>query len=459
MITPELLEALKQLQDSRSANRGPADVGAGGRDPSYSLSERNLAVLKRIQESQQQAQQPLPQQPGVESIGDVSPHDPRLSPAASAPAAASVHATAMPAVPVPAAQAPKSGMSVHNKNVMTTNSGHEHTGMKKDYDPQQLLGIMNVLNSSREIQDQKSGIDRQDAMAEAYKHAPMGMVDWGPALRLSDSWFKTKLAEGYAPPETLQQRMEKVMAHQNKLQDDRRDLTKSVMGLAAQSESGRSTDKLSEAVRLLREQQAGAQDPTMKGAGAKPIYPQYERIWSSFKDDKVAGKYITALNALPAAKVLLAQGTAPAFEMLKRQLLQMGGDTRPSDKDVGAFGGNRTLLNKAQQAWDWAFNQNGRISDISSEELAAILDGFGQVAGSRMMEMAPRYIDGVRPAYPDVNPQDALQFIQTKLTMPQAELKKTAETTPHLAQPGAPVAPKVLDRNRLEELRQKAAQQ
>lgn len=241
-----------------------------------------------------------------------------------------------------------------------------------------------------------------------------------PLAALTDSLTGSHLIQGVP-----QHKPKDVMGMAEKLQDNRRDITSKAFDAARSMRSGNVTDLLLKdiASRIIAGTDPGGKKKSGDMAPQKPEQA-YDRVWTRFKDDRVAGKVLHQLQFVDNSVKLLENKNSISDEMLKRLMLNLVGDTRPSDRDVQAFGGDRRLMERVQQAYDLAIS-SGTFSTTNRKHL---LDTIEAVAGSakdrfkKLVKNAALAGKQSNRAFANTNPAELEKFLLTQAGYNDADL-------------------------------------
>lgn len=295
-------------------------------------------------------------------------------------------------------------------------------------DPSDLEKMRLAQESDPYLQSQISGEKRLENLLamELAMPADTGSAILRPLAALADSETGSKLMAGLPVTEAPHARNQRLMTMAEKLQDNRRDIASKAAESARNLKTGTVMD-------LLLAQLTDKKGATAGGGGnGTTKNPQvnnaYEKIWDQFAKDKVAGKALTQLQFVPDAQAMLTNQNSISDEMLKRALLNLAHDTRPSDRDVQAFGGDRRVLNRAQQAWDWAFG-TGSFTPLNRTEIEAIIGGFTRVAKQRFVQSAKTNSRAGKRAHPELPSESEIEkFIYDRAGYTPDEMSKPVET-------------------------------
>lgn len=116
------------------------------------------------------------------------------------------------------------------------------------------------------IQEQMKGIHDIRDLLTMEAQAP-SQLNLAPLAALTDSMTGSRLLAGYAPPQDRQKRLADYML---KIQDDRKDLAKTIIDAIGKQKAGTMQEMLYQD--FINKRAAEAQDPSMK-AGGKPTMP------------------------------------------------------------------------------------------------------------------------------------------------------------------------------------------
>jgi hypothetical protein len=224
-------------------------------------------------------------------------------------------------------------------------------------DPETFAGGVQRITGLPEFQDQKAGINRlQDLLAMEAGQAPQ--MDYSPLLSLVDAQTGSQFQRGYKAPDN-QANLQRVSAFASKIQDDRRDLLKTIMtGLSAQKAG---TNIIDASTLQKLGITSTAADPEQKAKGNTATIPLRQDTMVQNKIDKAmepVGQRVEQLSTLFGALKSNDYGQImPALSIVAKEV---GADKGMlSEGDI-----NRTLTRTI--GMDWAKFQ-AYISDHPGE--------------------------------------------------------------------------------------------
>lgn len=204
--------------------------------------------------------------------------------------------------------------------------------------------------------------------------------DITPELALADYISGGRTAAAYQRPENLNEMSERIRSHLIGIEKAKNAYQDNLANMLNASKAGITQVTTTEKER----QEAGRAADRYGGMSGRPqVNNPMEKVWQ--EASKSLKKDLEALQSGRDSRELVMQGTSVGDEILKRKLIQLSGDVKPSDKDVGAFGGNKTLLERAKQWYETNFN-TGAFSDLNRSDLIKIIDGLDTLNKQRVRE-------------------------------------------------------------------------
>jgi hypothetical protein len=138
---------------------------------------------------------------------------------------------------------------------------------------QELAGGIAQIPQVQAVEQGQKKLD--DLLAMEMRGQP-AQLDLSPLLALTDTWSGSKLLSGYTKPEGGAARRDKLLSYAEKIQDNRRDVAKTIIDAIGKSKSGSTLDQLVEQIKAT----AGGkkQDPTIHvNAGGENTFLREQR--------------------------------------------------------------------------------------------------------------------------------------------------------------------------------------
>lgn len=254
--------------------------------------------------------------------------------------------------------------------------------MRGDTNLDDQRNLYSFMKQKQGLEDLSSEIARLKAAQDAPAPSPDLVI---PAIATAQ-WLSAK--PGTSPD--MMASYKEMMAPQLRKEAERREMIEKLTALKQKQEQGIANADVAWLKAVIPQVLQGQETQQIKNQYGPPkvsANPQVnnpmEKLWTEFK--RVAQPEMDALSAGKQARELLNQGSTTADQMVKRQLIRLAGDQRPSNEDVRAFGGDSRLLERAQQFYDSLFG-SGTFTPSNREELNAILNGMERIAQGRFEE-------------------------------------------------------------------------
>jgi len=242
------------------------------------------------------------------------------------------------------------------------------------FDPELAKELAESVTNIDALKKQEDGIKQLEDIFRLTAEQPL-QTDLSALASLVDAWTGSNFAKTVKPSETPKQRRNTLVTLANKIQDQKASLsTKVINAISAQRLS---KFKGIEEQNILRELTDNIVDPAKKVRTQRLL----SQSWTTFGNDfkKSSKVNIEGLRAVSGFKASAQANTTIAVETLKRQLLRMSGDTRPSDRDIAAFGGSKEFTTRITQFWDAALKGKG-FAARNQAEVQQLADALAQIA-------------------------------------------------------------------------------
>lgn len=211
------------------------------------------------------------------------------------------------------------------------------------------------------VKAQMAGVNSLSDLAKVEAQAPV-QNDYSSLINLADMWSGSKgqLAKGYQAPERPEVQRARVAALMSKGQDDRRDMTKSILDFIQKQKAGTQMSQLLSEIK--RSKESSVQDPDLKPRGgrdpsllSKDVLTSADRAVKPLGD--IAGSYGAIENILEAPTV---QNMGVLKSLVARVMAQEKGNL--AQGDVGrAF--PSTLEEKFARAQAFLTSNPGEVID------------------------------------------------------------------------------------------------
>jgi hypothetical protein len=312
----------------------------------------------------------------------------------------------------------------------------KNTTETKIYDPESLGERIKSAYNTPQIQALSDGLDRQEKMiTDELEHPGSREVDLRGVAALIDNTYGTNYGKYLDKPTSDLERKKLLMSALDKVQDNRRDMAKSLLETVKAQEIGKNSNgnTIVELVKLMQKNgqiaQTGSSDKSteinpdaikLKASARNPqVNNAYEKVWDQFS--KQNKSTLEGFQAIPQAQEMLKLNTSPSTGVLKRMILKLAGDSRFSDQDVQAFGGDPTLIEKANQAVETAAGSGG-FSAANQAQMKALINGMVRVAKKRYDEQVKGHIDSALIAHKELDPADMQDFFYGRSGMTKEKL-------------------------------------
>lgn len=247
----------------------------------------------------------------------------------------------------------------------------------KLYDPTQIKSGVESWANLPVFQNEQKSIDDQKAQL-GMMAGMKPQLDLSPLARLVDSWYGTKLAQGYTKPQTPQEKANTLFTYGNKLSQDQRDMTGNIIKAFGDSRAGL-TNTMSQL--LFQEQMRNMQqDPNIRHFNN--YGPQNFKGYTEF-----ATKQMGDLDKSAELKNLIDQvgsnnNPAALQDLGIRITKYLTNTARQNAQELQATGGgDPAILNRiAQTANKYAGNKDEYLTPTNKSEYLDLLYSLGEEA-------------------------------------------------------------------------------
>jgi hypothetical protein len=264
--------------------------------------------------------------------------------------------------------------------------------------PDQVAQIRENVSQLPEFQQQRQGLDDEAARLQMEEQAPM-QLDLSPLMDFARYAAKDpNIGRGYKAPESMAERMKRLDPMREKLQDNRRDLSKALLDQMSKQKVGEFTEGSTDLSRTLLAMIS--QDPSLKGG--KPVDPgiNFKRYQDGFQMSPLAKPIIQSLSgglADDGTQVLGVKGLAPLVgkpswvsdKLLQSQLINMARLYPVSDTDVRQLGGDPGLVERFSAMLQRLEGQNGTFLPQDRK----IIQDYLRVLGNKQMNLLKHHAD------------------------------------------------------------------
>jgi hypothetical protein len=347
---------------------------------------------------------------GVADSGEAAGHHATPVEAAQAQAASLMskplelpHADVQDVKPL-APVAAKSGLAlVHDLKQEASRNQAAHINLMQD--PDQVKKAMQVFTGAPADEvtgepatpgapaylNQERGIDNLQEMLRARLALAKPQLDLTPLMSLTDAWTGSKMAGNYKAPKNDD--ADTILAAQAKLQDDRRDLFKSLLGtISAQKGGGVYIDQAG--LKSTAGSKASASDPDAKASKGPDPTSVKLRLMGAWRQDSKDAKdaYVAAQQAVNT----LFSGSKVGLEAFKNFMARASGEKGPlSVDDVHRFVGSQALLDRIDRSWEkWT---TGQMTDSDQEDMKTLANAYVTFQKGRLDNLTDMYVNQVGP--------------------------------------------------------------
>ncbi len=231
--------------------------------------------------------------------------------------------------------------------------GRTQTNQITEYqlaDQAKMAALREVLMSTPEYKAMSEGNSRMEEILAAQAQRPP-QLDVSAVLSLADHLTGGKMAANYKAPseqDLLNRKM--LLDYQSKLQDDKRDVFKSLQDSFTKLKTGTTTD--SDIFKLLVADKLQAEDPAAAARSAAQTDQEIrwgDRIQQHLKTDKRVQKPLESLSAVQEAKTLINQGISVADNAFRTKFARAMGDAPISNVDIMRASGDSSVGHRVWQ--------------------------------------------------------------------------------------------------------------
>lgn len=290
--------------------------------------------------------------------------------------------------------------------------------------PTQVQDIHDSIVAEQEFQDLKKSVKGLDEFAKQYEGMPIEspQLDLSGAMSLADflNKGKSQFRAGYKAPESgfdiARERMKDLLALRDKAIENKRDMVKTLLAAyPAIAKSGGIAQSMAQSTEQAKAM-LGQENKPQAGKAAGGVNNALEKAWGVFDKDKDVVKARDAVGSAGDARALLAQGYGPADEILKKKLITLSGDSKPSDKDVEAIGGDRRLVERFKQYVNYLFG-SGSFTDLNVQEMGKLINGLERVSRQRLEGKLEGHARAAKTSQ-GLDPKVVKPFLMDRLSLP-----------------------------------------
>lgn len=269
-----------------------------------------------------------------------------------------------------------------NKSEELKATGDQKTVQQNNllYSPEQLAAETEAWANLPQFKEQQNAIDNQKKIFSLMASQPT-QTDLSPLSRLVDSWYGTKLSEGYNKPQTPQEKLAALAGYGNKLAGDQSQLTGNIIKAFGDSRAGMSTamQQLLQTEMVKNAVGLGNQRPNNFG-------PQNFKSYEKFANDQMggekSGEQATELKNM--AQLVNDNNNPTGLKELPLRLDKfITGSARISDSQIRMLGGDPAKINQIEQSIRSALPEltdGGYLTEKNKKEYLAL---FQQYADER----------------------------------------------------------------------------
>lgn len=338
-----------------------------------------------------------------------------------------------------------------NKQTRQVDTGTERK-VAVPYAPQQMMPFYQALQEMPEYQDYWSGLQAAGVDADM-AGGPPSQVDLSPVMAFADYAAPGGTAlRGYSKPAKYGERLKSTLDAQQKLQDDRRDMLKTIVSAMALARSG---GFQTDTTKVRETNEKTAQSQGFGGSGGSTNFDPL-KFREGFEKSKTVEPFQTRLtNGIRLLEEF--RGDPNWFKSRNAQALivEFRGLKPVSDRDYKAGGGGDELLNKVNALFGKYIEGKGDftaqdISDIQRHVRAMVHD-----ANKHMEKLAEQFASGViandtRAQKAGISPQQAAQVLRPYPTgflppesgdLMKSQMDRIMEAVEKKSAPKAPASP------------------
>jgi hypothetical protein len=240
-------------------------------------------------------------------------------------------------------------------------------------DPQVMQQAYNAISNSKEVQDQRAGIENmQDAL-----NMQLGR-EQSPDLAGPLSYLANYVTGGKAHIiNTPKDDRQKILDYADKLQDNKRDLTRQIWDSIGKLKGGSTQQQ--DYSQVILGSEAGAEDPAKAEAKSRGSTPEANnaRFITLIQRDKGLQTANEALEAGAKIREILANPerlNPTALNNLALMITKLHGIGRPSNFELANEKGNSALAAKAEQFWEKL--TTGKITEENRKQFLDYVEGL-----------------------------------------------------------------------------------
>lgn len=280
-------------------------------------------------------------------------------------------------------------------------------------DPEELSKAYQAALNTEAVKSQMAGVESLGKLAEVEAGAPI-QEDYSPLVALADIWSKSggQLAKGYRAPERPEATRSRATSIAAKAQDDRRDVTKSILDFIQKQKAGTSVEKL--LTEIQTKLSTTAEDPNKAlGRGRDPSM-KAASFMKDFGNDQEVKDLRIGISAVREGMNAL-QGENWLGDNVVRSSLVTAAKLFPvSNLDIQQYAGSPALLDKFNRILSKATEGKPFLP----EDRAVIEKYMKGVADLSQKELGGKtriYAETMGPAY-GYAPEEAMKKLAFKQT-------------------------------------------
>lgn len=276
--------------------------------------------------------------------------------------------------------------------------------------------VAEVLASIRgipELQAQDAGSRHMAEMLQAEMAQPVQADILRPLAALTDSVTGSNLSQAMPKAESGSDRRLKLLALADKIQDNKRDMAKSTLEAVGKLKSG--TDTLTLLSQMgFKFGGKSADTELKKGAGAtKPqVNNPMEKTWTEF--GKANKDLLESLSGGQSARSLMETGTPIGDQMLRRKMIILSGDKRPSNEDVKQSAGDPRVEQILNQWYASRFD-TGVLTNLNRDSIDKVLTAMERLGRKRLHTTVEGFSKSAPKFHPELNPSTVRAGLMERL--------------------------------------------
>lgn len=336
----------------------------------------------------------------LKTFGGATPQQPQISAQTdyeANKAEAEARTLTPPTIQMPQRFAKDSGMSDTEKGRNEFNSKGAETRLLR-MTPGEVKTDLSALSALPMFKDQAAGINQLQGMLSMGMDAPV-QTDLSSLAGVADYLAKGKgtALAAYQKPESGAARLDKAKAYAAKIQDDKKDLNKTILDAFGKMKAGTSLDAFT--ANSLLERIVAAKDPSMaagKGRNQAPL--NADRFVKTFRSDPTVKPALEALNA--AKQIVLTEGRNDWLtdRNIQNALIKAAHVSPVSDRDVARLSNEPGLVG-SYRALEAKLIEGRALS--AADKAVAISYGKFQLEKSKSIleDAGNDYADKMGPEY------------------------------------------------------------